>query len=354
MNIVLGVLFFALSFFFALAGATRAGVWIIENRYKPSGEFAEANGTMMHFVHVPAGPDADLPPIVFIHGASGNLHDPMDTLRQQFEGRAELLFVDRPGHGWSGRGGPENAFPDGQAATIAALIDHLGIGKAVIFGHSFGGAVAAAFAVTQPQKTAGLVFASAVSHPWPGGGTSWYYDIASMPVAGWLFTETLSLPAGWVRMKSAIDCVFSPNKVPDGYLENAEIPLVLRPAAFRNNAVDVAGLYDFVSTFSERYREITAPTIIISGTHDTVVYEEIHSAGLARDIPGSTLVWISNLGHKPDYVAPEIIVGAVEKLAGKDVPLQRIASAIERRITGDRHGPVEKCKDEKPALATMQ
>ena len=55
-------------------------------------------------VHVPAPARPTLPPIVFIHGASANLQDQMVPLRPLLEGRAELLFFDRPGHGWSERG----------------------------------------------------------------------------------------------------------------------------------------------------------------------------------------------------------------------------------------------------------
>ena len=68
---------------------------------------------------------------------------------------------------------------------------------------------------------------------------------------------------------------------------------------------------------AQRYREITVPTVVISGDSDTVVYEEIHSTGLARDIPGAELVWVKNLGHKPDWIAPDLIVAAIEKVAGK-------------------------------------
>ena len=84
------------------------------------------------------------------------------------------------------------------------------------------------------------------------------------------------------------------------------IPLVLRPAAFRANAEDVAGLYEYTCSASPRYGEIRSPTIIITGDGDTVVLEDIHSKGLARDIAGSELVWIKDLGHKPEYVVPEI------------------------------------------------
>ena len=101
-----------------------------------------------------------LPPIVFIHGASANLNDQMLPLRPLLEGRAELLFLDRPGHGWSGRGPGNNETQAGQAATIAALMDRLGIGKAIIVGHSFGGSIAAAFALESSREDEGAASSS--------------------------------------------------------------------------------------------------------------------------------------------------------------------------------------------------
>ncbi|BCH22032.1 esterase [Mesorhizobium sp. L-8-10] len=334
MNLLYAFAAFTLALLLVLAGITRIGSWLIERRHPPVGSFTEIGGARIHYVHVPASPDADLPPIVFIHGASANLNDQMVPLRPLLEGRAELLFVDRPGHGWSERGAG-NETPDGQAATIAALMDHLGIDRAVIVGHSFGGAVAAGFALTRPERTSGLVFVSAATHPWPGGGTSWYYSIAARPWLGRLFVETIANPAGSRRVAAATECVFAPNKVPDAYLQAAAIPLVLRPSAFRFNAVDVEGLYRHVSTAAPRYREIAVPTVVISGDRDTVVYEEIHSVGLARDIPGAELVWVRNLGHKPDWHAPELVAAAIEKVAGRERDLRAIAALAEARMAGD-------------------
>ena len=304
----------------------------------PFGSFLDIDGARLHYVHVPAPENAELPPIVFIHGASANLNDQMVPLRPLLEGRAELLFLDRPGHGWSGRGPGNNETQAGQAATIAALMDRLGIGQAIIVGHSFGGSVTAAFALEHPEKTKGLVFLSAATHPWPGGATSWYYRLTSVPVIGWLFSETIANPAGSSRMAAATICVFAPNPVPDGYSVRAAIPLVLRPTAFRSNAIDVEGLYRFAAANAPRYKDIEAPTVVISGDADTVVYEEIHSLGLARDIPGAELVWVKNLGHKPDWIAPDLVVAAIEKLAGQPRDLQALARSVETRIAGDRFG----------------
>ena len=336
MNLLYAASAFLLALILALAGVSRAGAWLIERRNPPAGTFTDIGGASIHYVHVPAPANAELPPIVFLHGASANLKDQMLPLRPLLEGRAEMLFLDRPGFGWSERG--DNETLPAQADTIAALMDRLGIKKAIIVGHSFGGAVATAFATSHPDKTLGLVFLSPASHPWPGGATSWYYNLTAMPVLGRLFSETLAYPAGVLRIDDATACVFSPNKVPDDYVAAASIPLVLRPAAFRANAIDVAGLYDYARAAAPRYRDIKAPTVIISGNRDKVVYATIHSIGLARDIAGAELVWVRNLGHKPDWIAAELVVAAIEKAAGADRDLQALAARVEARIAADRYG----------------
>jgi pimeloyl-ACP methyl ester carboxylesterase len=337
MNLIYALLAFVLAVFFALVGVSRAGAWLTERRNPPVGQFIDINGAAIHYVHVPAPAKTDLPPIVFIHGASANLNDQMAPLSPLLEGRAELLFFDRPGHGWSERG-PQNDTPQGQARTLATLMDGLGIGKAIVVAHSFGGATATAFARAFPQKTAGLVFLSPATHPWPGGKTAWYYDIASLPVLGRLFAETIAWPAGTARIGAATECVFSPNRVPDDYLRRAEIPLVLRASAFRANAIDVAGLYDYAVNVAPGYHEIKAPTVVISGDRDTVVYARVHSVGLKRDIPGAELVWVRDLGHKPDWIAPDLVIAAIEKVAGQTVDLEAAARTVEARIAGDAFG----------------
>ena len=349
MNLIYAAFAFLLALVFAFAGVTRAGAWLIERRNPPAGDFADIGGARIHYVHVPAPADADLPPIVFIHGASANLADQMLPLRPLLEGRAEMLFLDRPGFGWSGRG--NNETPSAQANTIAALMDRLGIKKAIVVGHSFGGVVTAAFGREHADRTLGLVFLSPVSHPWPGGATAWYYRLTAVPVVGRLFSETLAYPAGTLQMDAATTCVFSPNKVPDGYSAAASIPLVLRPAAFRANAIDVAGLYDYVLAAAPRYHDIKAPTVVISGDRDKIVYATVHSVGLARDIPDAELVWVRNLGHKPDWIAPDLVIGAIGKVAGKALDLQAMARSVEARIAGDAQGA--KCPDLKVPEAEL-
>lgn len=322
----------------ALALATQVRARAIESKTPNIGELTDIGGYSLNALHIPAGPEADLPPIVFIHGASGNLRDQAGAFLEPLRGRAELLFVDRPGHGYSERGGPENDTPDGQANAIARLMEKKGIERAIIVGHSFGGAITASFGVLHPDKVEGLVFLAAATHPWPGG-VDWYYHLASAPVIGPIFCHTLALHAGMMRIAAATDHVFAPNPRPATYVEDTGPALVLRPSAFRSNATDVAGLHAYVTGFAPRYREIMKPTVVITGDSDKIVLEEIHSKGLARDIAGSELVWIAGLGHKPDYIVTEIAIAAIETVAGMERDLQAMAREAEPRLAATRVAP---------------
>ncbi|QND48193.1 alpha/beta hydrolase [Rhizobium lusitanum] len=336
---MINVLLYALVLILVVAAAfsafkTRA----IEQAHPNIGELTDIGDFRINALHLPRPASADLPPLIFIHGASGNLRDQFEAFAGPLAGRAEMLFVDRPGHGYSERGGPENTLPSGQADAIAKLMEKRGIKSAIIVGHSFGGAIAASFGVRHPDKTAGLLFLAPATHPWPGG-IDWYYTLAAMPVLGWLFSHLLVIPIGLRRVESGTLSIFRPNERPVDYVEKTAPELVLRPKTFRNNAVDVVNLFAFVSTQAHHYREIKAPTVIITGDSDDIVLEELHSRGLARDIPGAELITIRNLGHKPDYVATDVAIAAMERLAGASRDLQALAQQAEARIVSLKPQP---------------
>ena len=313
----------------------------IETRFPNIGSLTDIGGYRMNALQLSAPPSADLPPIVFIHGASGNLRDQVVAFRQVFGDRAEMLFVDRPGYGYSGRGGPENDTPDGQANAIAKLMEKRGIGRAIIVGHSFGGAIAASFAVQHPDKTAGLILLSSVLYPW-NGDVDWYYHFAARPWLGRLFTRLLTLPAGLALMDKATQAVFHPNPRPRGYLDDGAPALVLRPDNFRSNAIDLSNLNDYLRRAAPRYTGITAPTVIITGDSDAIVSMDIHSRQMARDVAGAQLVIIHGLGHKPDYLAGDVVLAAVETLAAKPTAdLQATARRAETRIAREAPAAAE-------------
>ena len=307
----------ALALVAGLYGISQYLSWRVEQQFPPTGAFVEVDGVRLHFVDMPAGEDADLPPIVFVHGASGNARDLMGAFAPALEGRARLVFVDRPGAGYSQRGAADAANPETQARLIAGLLGEIGIDKAIIVGHSLGGAITAAFALNHGDRAHGLVFVAPATHPWPGGDVTWYYDIANFPVAGRLFSELLAVPLGNLLYRQSAKAVFKPEKMPADYPQLSATRLVLRPDNFRHNAADVGGLYANVARMAERYGEIDLPTVVITGDSDDVVLADIHSVGLERDIAGARLVWLDRGGHMPSYTRTGEIVAQIEALSAE-------------------------------------
>ncbi|CAN0653855.1 Alpha/beta hydrolase [Nitratireductor aquimarinus] len=290
----------------------------------------DIGGYRLNSLHLGAD-NADLPPVVFIHGASASLLDPLYSFRTALEGRARLLFIDRPGHGKSDRGPESLILPDGQAEAIAALMTARGIEKAIMVGHSYGGAVAAAMALNHPGRLLGTVFLSPALYPWPGG-IAWYYHAAGNPHLGSLFSRLIVPLAGRLSIGSAARGVFAPNPMPDDYLHATRAHEAIEPTAFRHNAREICALLAWTERTHARYRTIKTPSVIITGAIDDVVSPDIHSGALARDLPSAELLRVEGLGHKPDYHATDLVVAAIEKLAGQTRDLNTLKTEVEQRL----------------------
>ena len=68
------------------------------------------------------------------------------------------IAFDNRGHGASSKSyDPADYHPDRMAGDAAALLDHLGIGKAHVFGYSMGARISAFLALGEPQLVATLI-----------------------------------------------------------------------------------------------------------------------------------------------------------------------------------------------------
>jgi pimeloyl-ACP methyl ester carboxylesterase len=237
------------------------------------------------------------------------------ALGEKLAASHRVILIDRPGHGWSSRpAGDTYASPARQAELVAQALDRLGVRRAILVGHSWGGAFATAYALSYPERTAGLVLLSAVTHPW-AGDPGWYNNLASLPGFGQVFLRTLVYPLGSVMVDGVSRSVFEPQAVPEDYVRRAAIRLVLRPKTFFANARDLALLKDFIVAQVPRYTDLRSPMIIITGDRDTMVSPEINARALAATVPRAKLVFLPGVGHMPHHAAPEAVIAAIEELA---------------------------------------
>ena len=301
------------------------GLWLysswmtrrIEKAFPPVGDFVEIEGIRLHYQRRGELRDG-VAPVVLIHGASGNLRDMMNKLGNALAADTCVIAFDRPGHGWSGRGA-DMASPMKQAQLIRDASRKLGIERPVVLGHSWGGAVAAAYAVQFGDEIAGVVPLSGALYPWPGG-IAWYHDVIETPVIGWLFLHLLVTPAAQKLAPAGIAGNFKPNEAPPDFAEAIGLPLIFRAGEFGVNSEDVRHLKEHLAVQSARYGEIPAPTIVITGNADFTVSPKIHSYAFHNAVKGSELIKLKGVGHMPHYARCEIVADAVLRLARGEVP----------------------------------
>ncbi len=297
----------------------------IEAAHPPAGRFVDVDGGRLHVLDLapPTGASVTaesgaLWPVVLIHGASGNLGDLKLALGDRLAQTRRVVLIDRPGHGWSDRpGGKADASPARQAALIAQALDGIGLDRFVLVGHSLGGTVAAAFALAYPERVAGLVLLAAVTHPWKGA-LAWHYNVGATPVVGAAFARAAALPIGEVLLEMGARDVFLPQAMPANYLPRAGIRLLLRPAEFVANAQDVGVLRAFVRAQAPRYRDLTMPTVVLTGDADVTVSPTLHSRAIAAMLPDARLVMLPGIGHMPHHVATDEVVAAIDSVSMRE------------------------------------
>ena len=253
------------------------------------------------------------PPVLMIHGASANAREFNWTLAPRLDDGYRVLMADRPGHGYSERfDGAEHL--DAQAAQMAGVLDQMAPGeKAVIVGHSFGGAVALRLALDRPDLVQGLVLIAPVTHDWGGGGQAWYNGLAAAPMLGPMFTQIVPT-VGPQQVRAGIDGVFDPAPVPANYFENSAIGLLFRPPNFRANAQDVRRLETELAEQSRRYPELRVPITVFSGSQDTVISPKLHVGELKKQVPVD-LVILPDEGHMPHHAHGADVADTIRRLA---------------------------------------
>lgn len=100
------------------------------------------------------------PSVVFIHGGPAFDHRTLLPDYEPLQDVAQLIFYDHRGLGRSDHCSSESWNLRTWAADLFNLIQTLGLDRPIVFGQSFGGAVAQQFAVDYPDAYSGLVLSS--------------------------------------------------------------------------------------------------------------------------------------------------------------------------------------------------
>lgn len=288
-----------------------------EAAYPPSGQLVEVEGTQIHVRVKGSGPD-----LVLIHGASGSMRDYTFAMMDRLTDRYRVILVDRPGLGWSAR--PEGSYgdiwttiaepPALQARLLKAAVEQVGATQPILLGHSYGGAVALAWALDHPDDTAAVVLLGAASNPWPGS-LGPLYQINSSLLGSTIVIPLITAFAPPRRIADTVESIFAPQAMPEGYLDHFGPEMTLRRPTMRANAQQVNSLRPYVEQMALRYPGLDLPVEILHGTEDTIVPMRVHSEPLARLLPNATLTRLEGVGHMPHHAAPDAVEAAIDRAA---------------------------------------
>ncbi|MEO0990573.1 MAG: alpha/beta hydrolase, partial [Pseudomonadota bacterium] len=192
----------------------------------------------------------------------------------------------------------------------------LGAEKPIVFGHSYGGAVALAWALENPGDISGLVVVSGVSNPWPGSLNP-IYPVNASPLGAVTVVPIATAFRTEAAVNTALNAIFAPQSPPDGYADTLGVGLSTRRESLRANARQITRLKADVTEMAPFYPGISVPTEIVHGTADTIVPLAVHAEPLSRQIPGARLTPLEGIGHMPHRVAERDVIAAIDRAAAR-------------------------------------
>ncbi len=303
---VVGALVLVVAVFMAATWAPDVPVESLKGRWaQPPSTFVSVQGMSVHLRD--EGPRDDPMPIVLLHGTSASLHTWEGWARALRDKRRVVRF-DLPGFGLTGPH-PEGRYdPETYTSFMRAMLDHLGIGKCVIAGNSFGGFVAWKTALAEPRVQK-LVLVDAGGYPNPDAQMPLGFKLARTP--GVRVLTSYSLPRSVIE-KSLRNVYGDPGKV------TPELVDLYHDLAVRegNRAALVKRFEQVTYSSSEDVARVKVPTLILWGGRDRLIAPGFGER-FDKDIADSRLVMFDALGHVPHEEDPAATVAPVLGFLGE-------------------------------------
>jgi pimeloyl-ACP methyl ester carboxylesterase len=267
----------------------------------------------------PAGPIAGShtgsgPALLLLHGGPA-LTDYMDLLAPELDGWHGVRYQQR-GLPPSAEDGPFTV--EQHVADAVAVLDELGLDRAVVLGHSWGGHLALHLAVAHPGRVAGLVIVDPLGAVGDGGVGEMGAELASrLSPSALVQLEAVNARLATPAARDA-DALASLRLLWPGYFaEPAAAPPL--PDGMRISLACYGGTFGSITGhldagFGGRLKEITAPAVFVLGERSPMpVAQGEQTAAL---LPGAEVRVVPGAGHLPWHERPGCLADAAGWVRG--------------------------------------
>ena len=287
-------------------------------KHPPKGRFVEVDGVRVHYLEKGAGS-----PIVLVHGNGVSAEDfVISGLFDRLAEHHRVIAFDRPGFGHTPRPRRRIWTARAQADLLLGAIEALGLTRPLVVGHSWGAQAALTMALEEPDAIGGLVLMSGYYRP------SFRADVPMMsgpalPLLGDVIRYTVSPALGWLSAPLIFKQLFAPARVTGRFRSDFPLSMALRPSQIRASAGDTALMIPGAMGVARAAGALTLPVLILAGRATGSSVRRFQSEGLARKIPGSTLLIVAGAGHMVHHSAPAEVAEAILRFAERAGPAAR-------------------------------
>ena len=237
-------------------------------------------------------------PIVLHHGLGGSLEQWQPAMQTLLDLGYRVIAYDQRGHGRTSDGARPFTLPQ-LKEDMRGLMDHLGIQRASLMGHSMGGRTVLLFAMDHPDRVDRLILNGAGGSA-PGGDLRAAFD---------LFSE--------VARKQGMEAVWALDKyqarLPRLLKENAVLLGSFKAGFLKNRPEGYAGAINAIVTMPDlvaRLGELKCRTLALAGAEDAAAP---FVDAVAAKVPTATKAVIPGAGHFPHLETPDLFNEAVRK-----------------------------------------
>jgi pimeloyl-ACP methyl ester carboxylesterase len=239
--------------------------------------------------------------VVFVHGNPGSSRD-WDELLARTGEFARAVAPDMPGFGGAEKPDAFEYTVQGYARFLGGLLDTLGVRRAHLVLHDFGGPWGLAWAAAHPGSVASVTLINSGVLI----GYRWHYlaRIWRTPVLGELFQSTTTLPGFRLLLRHG-----NPRGLPREFVERMyrDYDRGTKRAVLRLYRSTSAGVLEAPLP---AMRELDPPTLVVWGAHDPYLPVE-QAQGQRQAFPSAQVVMLEGSGHWPFADDPQQVADTV-------------------------------------------
>jgi pimeloyl-ACP methyl ester carboxylesterase len=266
-------------------------------RSLPADRFVRVGDQLVHVEQAGSGE-----PVVLIHGFGASTYS-WRKVMPALAASHRVVAVDLNGFGYTQRPTSRASYTrEAQAKLVLGTLDALGIDRAHIVGHSYGGGLTLYLASRHPERFRTMVLVDSSAPTYANDRRSRFAALRPLDV---LFVRSVVLRPGMVRkglLRSYYDDSLVTPELVQAYLDRLAVEGVGNAFYGLTAPAPVGEPVEL--------EKIAVPSLVIWGAHDLLISPETGRQAAAR-LPHAEFVLFDKSGHLPMEEEPEAFLNTV-------------------------------------------